>query len=96
MKILSLAILLALLASLKIGYYTSYEIHGPIETIFFIKKAPTLKIKFINLFAKSGDHPRFNYLRDDQRRHIIDYCKYRLGIETELQSEEEMMQCSAY
>lgn len=80
-----------LMSSLFIGYYehigenTSYP-------VIFIKKKPTLQIIFHRIF-----HPDFetglHELTDLQRQKMIDYCKYRLGIETQLKTEKEFRTC---
>ena len=95
MKLVTVIVLAGIAICLSTGYYTSAGMHGPVKVHFFIKSSPTFKIKFTNLFAKSGDYPRFYYLSEAEKRLIIDYCKYRLGIETNLQSQEEMLRCSA-
>jgi len=95
MKLIAITTSLAMLLCLTVGYYKSAGMHGPVQWHFFIKKSPTFKVEFTNLFAKSGDYPRFQCLSDSERRQIIDYCKYRLGIEANLQSQQEMLRCSA-
>ncbi|GFM83840.1 hypothetical protein PSCICN_45320 [Pseudomonas cichorii] len=89
-KILTLA-LAALIIMPFVGYY---EHQGEIGStpVFFIKKKPTLKMKFHRIF-----HPNFEKSLHEitalQRQQVIDYCKYRLGIETRLETEEEFNSC---
>ncbi|MBX8574749.1 hypothetical protein [Pseudomonas cichorii] len=83
--------LAALMLTPFVGYY---EHHGETDStpVFFIKKKPTLKIKFHRIF-----HPNFEKKLHEinvlQRQQVIDYCKYRLGIETRLETEEEFNSC---
>lgn len=93
MKKLIAAALLILLGVLNIGYYEALE-DADVETIAFIKKHPTLQIKFYNIHANDGDTRKVERLTDEQRGWIIDYCKYRLGIETELKTQEDVERCS--
>lgn len=55
MKILVFAALLVLLGVLNIGYYDALE-DGDVDTIPFIKKYPTLQIKFHNIHSNDGDY----------------------------------------
>lgn len=93
MKQLIAAALLFLLAVLNIGYYEALE-DGDVETIPFIKKHSTLQIKFYNIHANDGDTRKVERLTDEQRGWIIDYCHYRLGIETELVTQDDVERCS--
>jgi hypothetical protein len=84
--------ILGLLAVLFVGYYESLD-DAEVNKVFFIKKSPTLQIKFRNLFANDADDKPLERLTDDQREQVIDYCKYRLGIETALHNQEELEAC---
>ncbi|MCY1406068.1 hypothetical protein D9M71_213240 [compost metagenome] len=92
MKKLLIAAVLAVVASLYIGYYEALE-DGDLETIFFIKKHPTLQIKFYNIHANDGEIREIERLTTEERRWIIDYCKYRLGINTELKTNNDIEIC---
>lgn len=85
---------LAWLAVLFTGYYkTSWAEDN--EIIFFIKKEPTLQIKFVNYFSTdSEDKSKIHKLDNGERRLIIDYCKYHLGIKIEMKTQEEMDICA--
>jgi len=86
------ALVLLLSAALKIGYYTSYE-DEELKTTFFFKKALTFQLKFENIFATEGDDKPLNMLRPDERTLVADYCHYRLGIKTSLQTQAELDVC---
>lgn len=74
-----------------IGYYEHIG-ENSAHPVFFIKKKPTLQIIFHRIF-----HPNFetglHELTDLQRQKMIDYCVYRLGIETQLKTEKEFRTC---
>ncbi|WP_317850316.1 hypothetical protein [Pseudomonas sp. GL-RE-19] len=93
MKYFILAGVLALLAILKVGYYEEHSEHE-IYTIFFVKKTPTLRVKFFNIHANDGDYRRIETLSDERRQKIKDYCKYRLGIETEVKTQADIVMCA--
>jgi hypothetical protein len=92
MKKLLVSAVLTLLAVLYIGYYEALE-DGDIETIVFIKKHPTFQMKFYNIHANDGEIRKVERLTDEERTWIIDYCKYRLGIETELKTQDDVEMC---
>ncbi|MBU3055201.1 hypothetical protein [Pseudomonas indica] len=92
MKKLIIPAVLALLAVLFIGYYKAID-DAELNTVFFIKKYPTFQMKFENLFANDADNKKLHELNDEERQLVIDYCKYRLGIETELRTQGELEAC---
>ena len=63
--------------------------------MFFIKKQPTFQMEFVNLSANDADSKNLDELDDEERQLVIDYCKYRLGIEIELKTQEELDACKA-
>jgi len=85
---------LMLIAHLYIGYYTDLGIHGG-DIVFFIKKHPTLQVKFENLYTRSSDPTSWSELNMVEEKMIRDYCKYRLGIETWLDNADELEACKA-
>ncbi|MBB6158531.1 hypothetical protein HDC30_005789 [Pseudomonas sp. JAI115] len=93
MKILLLVGLLALIGVLNVGYYNEVS-DGEVNTIFFIKKSPTLRMHFFNIHANDGDYRKVESLSDEYRQDIIDYCKYRLGIETEVKNQADVEMCA--
>jgi hypothetical protein len=93
MKRLFIAAILAAMAVLFIGYYEALE-DGDIETIVFIKKHPTFQVRFFNIHANDGEIRRVERLTDEERGWIVDYCRYRLGIDTELKSQDDVEMCA--
>jgi hypothetical protein len=92
MKRLLVAVVLAVVAVLYIGYYEALE-DGDIETVFFIKKYPTSQIRFYNIHANDGEIRKIERLTTEERKWIIEYCKYRLGINTELKTQSDIEMC---
>ncbi|MBX8607115.1 hypothetical protein K5D65_07940 [Pseudomonas cichorii] len=92
MKKLMIAATLTVLAVLYVGYYEALE-DGDIETVVFIKKHPTFQVKFYNIHANDGEVRRVERLSDEERELIIDYCWYRLGIDTKLRAQNDVEAC---
>ena len=92
MKKLLIAAVLAVLAVLYVGYYEALE-DGDIEIILFIKKHPTFQMKFYNIHANDGEIRQVERLTDEERKWIIDYCRYRLGIDTDLKTQSDIEMC---
>lgn len=61
--------------------------------VFFIKKQPSFQVRFINPFATDADTKKLSQMSAEERQEVIDYCRYRLGIETELKTQEELDSC---
>lgn len=80
-----------LMAPPFIGYYEHHEEITSLP-VFFIKKKPALQVVFHRIF-----HPNFekslHELTVQERQHVIDYCKYRLGIETDLNTVKAFKAC---
>ncbi|RBL68014.1 hypothetical protein C3E98_028165 [Pseudomonas sp. MWU13-2625] len=93
MKYFIFAGLLSLLIILNVGFYNEVS-DGEVNRIFFIKKAPTLRVKFTNIHANDGNYRRVEKLTREQRQDIIDYCKYRLGIDTKASTQAEIEMCA--
>lgn len=92
MKKLLIAAILAVVAVLYVGYYEALE-DGDIETIVFIKKQPTFQMKFYNIHANDGEIRKVERLTPEERGWIIDYCRYRLGINTDLKTQDDVEMC---
>ncbi|WP_332766152.1 hypothetical protein [Pseudomonas koreensis] len=92
MKKLIALMVLILVSVLYLGYYEALE-DGDIETILFIKKHPTFQMKFYNIHANDGEIRRVERLTDEERNWIIDYCRYRLGIDTDLKTQNDVEVC---
>jgi hypothetical protein len=93
MRLMVVAALLGLIATLNVGYYNEVS-DGEVNKVFFLKKSPTLRVQFFNIHANDGDYRKLENLTDDYRQKIIDYCKYRLGIETELKTQADVEVCA--
>lgn len=81
-----------MLATLNMGYYQAPE-DGDMETILFIKKHRPAPLKFYSIYANDGEIREVARLDDEERKLIIDYCRYRFGIDTELKSQDEVEGC---
>lgn len=92
MKSLLIILSITFIAVLYIGFYEKMEDAYP-EKVFFIKKSPTFQMKFENIFAYESDDKNLSRLNDTDRHLVIQYCKYRLGITTTLQSQRELEEC---
>lgn len=92
MKKLIALIVLALVTVLYVGYYEALE-DGDIETILFIKKHPTFQMKFYNIHANDGEIRQVERLTEQERKWITDYCRYRLGIDTDLKTQNDVEIC---
>ncbi|KIK85395.1 hypothetical protein [Pseudomonas sp. W15Feb9B] len=92
MKKLTALIVLVLVTVLYVGYYEALE-DGDIETILFIKKHPTFQMKFYNIHANDGEIRQVERLSEQERKWIIDYCRYRLGIDTDLKTQNDVEVC---
>ena len=89
MKKLLIAAVLVMLAVLYAGYYEALE-DGDIETVVFIKEHPTFQMKFYNIHANDGEIRQVEHHTDKERKLIIGYCRYRLGIDTELKTQNDV------
>jgi hypothetical protein len=92
MKKILIAAMLAVMTMLYVGYYETLE-DGDIETIVFIKKQPTFQLKFYNIHANDGEIRKVERLTAEERGWIIDYCRYRLGIDTDLKTQDDVEMC---
>lgn len=61
--------------------------------VFFIKKEPTLKVEFVNFFTSDSDGKKLHQMDDEERRLMTDFCRYHVGIETELKTQEDLDAC---
>lgn len=92
MKKLVALIVLVLVTMLYVGYYQALN-DGDIETILFVKKHPTFQVKFYNIHANDGEVRQVERLTEQERKWIIDYCRYRLGIDTDLKTQNDVEIC---
>jgi hypothetical protein len=92
-RLILLVGLLAWLGVINIGYYNEVS-DGEVHKVFFIKKTPSLRMHFFNIHANDGDYRKVESLSDEYRQDIIDYCKYRLGVETEVKTQADVEMCA--
>ncbi|AXJ07681.1 hypothetical protein CFN16_27160 [Pseudomonas fluorescens] len=92
MKSLLIILSTTIVAILYIGFYERMEDAYP-EKVFFIKKSPTFQIEFENIFAYESDDKNLSELSEAERSLVINYCKYRLGVDTTLKSQSELEKC---
>lgn len=92
MKSLLIILSTTIVAMLYIGFYEKMEDAYP-EKVFFIKKSPTFQMKFENIFACESDDKELSELSEVERSLIINYCKYRLGLDATLKSQSELEKC---
>lgn len=90
--ILVLTILALSFLWLNIGVYETHFAEDS-RSVFFIKKHPTLQVRFENIFLTDEDDKPIDRLSNEERSVVINYCKYRLGIKTELKTQEELEVC---
>lgn len=81
-----------MLSTLFIGYYDALE-DGDINAVFFIKKYPTFQMRFYNIHANDGEIRQVEDLTGEERKWILDYCRYRLGIDTQLKTQSDIETC---
>lgn len=77
---------------LNLGVYQTHFAEDN-RSVFFIKKHPALQVRFENIFLTDEDDKPIDRLSDEERSEVINYCKYRLGIKTELNTQEELEAC---
>lgn len=93
MKRLTILLVLLSVLVLNFGYYKVAQENESDKIVFFLKKHLTLKVRFVNIYTVSwGEDARFT---EDDQQAVIDYCKYRLGIETKLDHPDDVKRCSA-
>lgn len=90
--LLFLIILVLAFSWLNVGVYETRFAEDN-RVVLFIKKHPTLQVQFVNIFLTDEDEKLLDQLSDEERRTVINYCKYRLGIETGLRTQEELETC---
>ncbi len=92
MKAKTLLFLVLAFSWLNVGVYETRFAEDN-RVVLFIKKHPTLQVQFVNIFLTDEDEKLLDQLSDEERRTVINYCKYRLGIETGLRTQEELETC---
>ncbi|WP_230414408.1 hypothetical protein [Collimonas silvisoli] len=85
----SLAFVL-LITWLFVGYVRSY-LDEEQQITFFVKKFPSFQLEFIDPFANEADSPAIADLPAEDRKALVDYCKYRFGVTSD--STEALGEC---
>lgn len=93
-KTIGAFVILFALCWLFMGYYESLD-DARIKYNPFIKHHPSLQIRFENIFANSQDPKPLKQLSERERQLVMDYCRFRLGIDTQLSTQEELERCEA-
>ncbi|KPC50288.1 hypothetical protein [Amantichitinum ursilacus] len=82
MKILlAICVLLAIIGSVLFIGYTQAYVDDELKTRFFRKKHATFQLEFRNPYAHEGEDVPLPLLDAKEKRDLIEYCKYRWGIE---------------
>lgn len=92
-KILAISTL-ALVAHLYVGYYVSLDFEDPRLEIF-IKKHPTLQVRFENIYTSEEERKPLKDLSTAELIMVRNYCKFRLGIDKPLRSQDDLEVCKA-
>lgn len=92
MKKILATISLLLFTHLYIGYYISEDMEDK-RYVVFIKKYPTLQIRFHNIYTRDTEVGSLDELSMERLNMVKNYCKYRLGIDTKLKTQEELEAC---
>ncbi|HEX8542141.1 MAG TPA: hypothetical protein VF671_10585 [Pseudomonas sp.] len=92
LKYLIPLVLAVLVLVLNVGYYVEVDENSEGRQ-YFIKRALTFQVKFRSLYS----HWTWSYdaLTIEQKQELVDYCKYRWGIVTDLDHADELKTCSA-
>jgi len=64
------------------GYVRSY-LDEEVQTTFFIKRYPALRMRFFDPFATEGDDVPIERLSGRDRAEFSAYCKFRLGMSSD-------------
>jgi hypothetical protein len=92
-RLLHLGFLSVLIAPLFIGHYETMWAEDN-KTVWFFKKRPTLQMAFKNIFATDADARQLKRLDSSQREMVAKYCRYHLGIETEIKTQKDLDACA--
>lgn len=80
---------LTTLATLNIGYYSEVT-ESEARSILFLKKPLTPRMKFQNIYVNDGFYRKINELSNELRQCIVECCKYRFGIDTQVKTQAEI------
>ncbi|MFJ3485446.1 hypothetical protein ACIPL1_18950 [Pseudomonas sp. NPDC090202] len=77
---------------LNIGYYETRWVEDD-QIVFFWKKSPTFKVSFVNIFSSDHEDNWNGYLEKQERQYAVDFCRYYVGYETEVNSMDDYCRC---
>ena len=77
---------------LFIGYYQTRWAEDD-QIVVFIKKQPTYKIAFINVFRSDHEDNWNGYLQKNERQYAEDFCKYYVGFEKDIETMQDFREC---
>lgn len=77
--VVALIVAIGFIAYLYTGYVKSF-LDDETQTTFFIKKHPSLQIRFIDIYATEKDELPLSELAIDDRKWFADYCYYRFDL----------------
>ncbi len=90
--VILLVMLVAFLVWLNVGCYKTYFAEDN-QVVFFVKKHLSFQVRYENIYLTDENEKPLGRLNDEERGVVISYCKYRLGIETQLRTQEELDAC---
>jgi hypothetical protein len=75
-----------------IGVYQTRWIEDD-QTVFFVKKQPTYKLHFINVFRSDHEDNWKGHLEKTERQYATDFCQYYVGYKTAISSMDDFYRC---
>ena len=94
MKSILISTTLIIATHLHLGYYVSLDFEDPRLEIF-IKKHPTLQVRFENIYTSEEQRKPLKELSTAELIMVRNYCKFRLGIDNPLRSQDDLEVCKA-
>ncbi len=94
MKKIFISFILISIAHLYLGYYVSLDFEDPRIEIF-IKKHPTLQVRFENIYTSDEERKHLKDLSTAELIMVRSYCKFRLGNDSQLRNQDELEACKA-
>ncbi|MFJ3470215.1 hypothetical protein [Pseudomonas sp. NPDC090201] len=76
----------------NVGYYETRWIEDDL-IVFFIKRQPTYKVAFINVYQSDHEDNWKGHLEKKERQYAVEFCKYYVGFETEMTTMDDFNEC---
>lgn len=92
MLLLTALLICMTVVTLNLGYYQTRWIEDD-QLVLFVKKSPTYKTRFINVFETDHENNWSGYLENQERQYAIDFCKYYLGFNTPMHTMNDFYEC---